>query len=509
MYTTLRRVLIGLIAVAVAGCGGSGSGGDTSNGAPGELAACSRDSSGACKNDKPGPPAPTPEPQCVDDTQCPALRAACSVCADGTAACPRSVCENGQCNVTVAACPQPSTCGGIAGGKCAEGYACVDDANDTCDPESGADCPGICVPDNRPPFCGGIAGFACPDGEECVDDPGDNCDPANGGADCGGICQPIAEPTCQSDADCPQLRVPCPICPDGTSACPQSICVNGQCSLAFPTCPRANPCGGIAGTPCKEGYECVDDPDDTCDPVTGADCPGMCTPVAPPPPRPCGGIVGATCPDGFECVDDRTDDCDPANGGADCGGICAPVNPGQCKTDEECVSTAGPCAMCADGTAACPKAICENGQCAAIFPGCSEPKACGGIAGKPCEPGFDCTDDPNDRCDPSTGADCAGVCIPARPPLLPRCGGFAGSTCPVGFECIDDPADECDPANGSADCFGICQPTQTVQCKSDAECPAVGAPCSVCADGTYACPRSYCKEGQCGAVIESCTEPQP
>ncbi len=37
-------------------------------------------------------------------------------------------------------------------------------------------------------FCGGIAGLACPDGMQCVDDPDDSCDPENGGADCGGIC---------------------------------------------------------------------------------------------------------------------------------------------------------------------------------------------------------------------------------------------------------------------------------------------------------------------------------
>lgn len=37
-------------------------------------------------------------------------------------------------------------------------------------------------------FCGGIAGFPCSEGFVCVDDPSDDCDPNNGGADCGGIC---------------------------------------------------------------------------------------------------------------------------------------------------------------------------------------------------------------------------------------------------------------------------------------------------------------------------------
>ena len=37
-------------------------------------------------------------------------------------------------------------------------------------------------------FCGGIAGIPCPEGFTCVDNPRDNCDPKTGGADCGGIC---------------------------------------------------------------------------------------------------------------------------------------------------------------------------------------------------------------------------------------------------------------------------------------------------------------------------------
>jgi hypothetical protein len=38
-------------------------------------------------------------------------------------------------------------------------------------------------------FCGGFAAIQCPEGYTCVDDPKDDCDPAQGGADCGGICQ--------------------------------------------------------------------------------------------------------------------------------------------------------------------------------------------------------------------------------------------------------------------------------------------------------------------------------
>lgn len=37
-------------------------------------------------------------------------------------------------------------------------------------------------------FCGGIAGIRCPDGYTCIDDPSDSCDPNHDGADCGGVC---------------------------------------------------------------------------------------------------------------------------------------------------------------------------------------------------------------------------------------------------------------------------------------------------------------------------------
>jgi hypothetical protein len=64
---------------------------------------------------------------------------------------------------------------------------CVDDPNDDCDPNVGADCGGICVEVSTPQFCGGFGNIQCPEGLMCVDDPNDDCDP-NVGADCGGIC---------------------------------------------------------------------------------------------------------------------------------------------------------------------------------------------------------------------------------------------------------------------------------------------------------------------------------
>lgn len=88
-----------------------------------------------------------------------------------------------------AAC-QPGECGpalGMPSWLCADGTTggptgrCLRQANGGCGWEI-RECPAK--------LCGGIAGFACPDGFDCVDDPRDDCDPRAGGADCGGICTP-------------------------------------------------------------------------------------------------------------------------------------------------------------------------------------------------------------------------------------------------------------------------------------------------------------------------------
>jgi hypothetical protein len=39
---------------------------------------------------------------------------------------------------------------------------------------------------------------------------------------------------------------------------------------------------------------------------------------------------------------------------------------------------------------------------------------------------------------------------------------------------------------------------------SDADCVVIGAPCQVCPDGTAACPRSSCTNGQCQAEFPGC-----
>jgi hypothetical protein len=68
-------------------------------------------------------------------------------------------------------------------------------------------------------------------------------------------------------------------------------------------------------------------------------------------------------------------------------------------------------------------AVCErqaDGRCGwtvtTTLASCLNAKGerCGGFAGTSCTAGSGCIDDPNDDCQPSTGADCGGVCVIGR-----------------------------------------------------------------------------------------------
>ncbi len=287
-------------------------------------AATGVDCSGVCQ--------PRLDVECSSDAQCPAIRAACSVCGDGSAACPASTCTDGRCTVVFPTCPPPISCDDANGG-CKAGYVCADDPTDACDPAANDSvCNRACVLEDATRRCDGIAGAVCPEGFKCVDDPSDMCDAATG-ADCGGVCEPAEPPRCTDDAECPAVLAACTQCPDGTLVCPHSACTNGQCSVTMEACPRPKVCGGIAGFPCEVGYECVDEPND---------------------------------------------DCDPARGGADCGGICvAALEPGACATDADCYfyRSLRPCEICADGTALCPRHLCAEGTCRNEFPTCQASEA--------------------------------------------------------------------------------------------------------------------------------------
>ena len=470
----------------------------------GYVCASNVDANGTCGGDAAGCKAtcqPKAEGECTSDAECPQLRVACSVCADGTVSCPVSWCDGGYCRVDFKPCAEPPPPAGCAAIRCPAGAHCVEDAAckpDPADPDAaGVTCAAACVPDEQPVQCGGITGQSCPPGQECVDDPNDMCDPADG-ADCPGMCQVPNGGECKTDADCPQLRAPCSVCADGTVACPRSFCNNGTCNVDFPTCGTPVSCGSDG---CKPGTSCADDPNDTCDPATGGrDCPGICVPDN--QPRPCSDDAG--CPPGYVCATDPSTGCAPDAAGV-CAAVCVPVPPPppQCSSDADCASILRGCMPCPDGSTACPSAVCKAGVCVGVIDACVGPGFCGGIAGFACPPGSTCIDDPTDSCDPQQGgADCGGICVRDDEP--PKCGGFSGSLCPTGYDCLDDPRDDCDPNTGGADCPGICRPAPSPQCKSDADCPVIGAPCRMCPDGTAACPRSFCADGMCRADFPTC-----
>jgi hypothetical protein len=227
----------------------------------------------------------------------------------------------------------------------------------------------VCVPDGGSRSCGGIAGDTCPPGYLCADDRGDDCEPDAGGSDCPGLCV-IAPPTeCRSDEECAHVLAPCSPCPDGTYACPRAECLAGMCHVMIDPCGEPGFCGGFPGFPCPPGLTCIDDPGDDCDPLQGgADCAGKC--VRQEEPQRCGGLAGMPCPDGFECLDDPQDDCAPPDG-ADCGGICRPAPNPPCASDADCVAIGAPCRICPDGAAACPRSLCENGECRVDFETCT------------------------------------------------------------------------------------------------------------------------------------------
>ena len=291
------------------------------------------------------------------------------------------------------------------------------------------------------PFCGGFAGIACPGSGTCVDAPGDGCDPANGGADCGGVCE------CNIRALCVRGRVfdpspdVCACVPQEPDACSRVRCRAGtHCELVDDraTCAPDEPPNPCAAVLCPAPS--------TCDVVNGQ---AVCTPIEPSGPF-CGGFAGIACPGSGTCVDAPGDGCDPANGGADCGGVC------ECNLR----------ALCIRGSVFDP-----SPEVCACVPQEPPPDPCAGVrcrAGTHCEvvdDGALCApDEPVNPCAavlcpaPSTCdvVDGKAVCTPIEA-SGPFCGGIAAFPCPGAGSCVDNPNDDCDPARGGADCGGICE----------------------------------------------------
>jgi hypothetical protein len=107
-------------------------------------------------------------------------------------------------------------------------------------------------------MCGGLAGFPCPEGFACVDDPNDRCDPATGGADCSGICLPIDYNPCAAM-----------LCIEGSTCCPQcgGICIPHDIPCSEDLC-VSEPCNQVM---CGPGEYCCNESCSICAPL-GDDC---------------------------------------------------------------------------------------------------------------------------------------------------------------------------------------------------------------------------------------------
>lgn len=222
-------------------------------------------------------------------------------------------------------------------------------------------------------------------------------------------------------------------------------------------------CGGFAGLACPAGLECVDDPNDGCDPSAGgADCAGICQP---PATQACGGLLGLQCDAGELCDYELEDIC----GAADQTGVCKPQ-------PEFCAEIYSPVCGC-DG-------VTYSNECFANAAGTSISAV--GECTSACE-------DAGNFCTSST------VCPADTVASDLACGG--GQTCCQPWQ----PAGDRDPVEG------VCIRNSNDACETDADCFTGGCGGELCYNPalgggftTCDCTAPTTPTG-CGCVAGQCT----
>lgn len=196
-------------------------------------------------------------------------------------------------------------------------------------------------------------------------------------------------------------------------------------------------------------------------------------------PVACGGIAGLPCPDGFMCVDDPGDGCDPTLGGADCSGLCVPIDENPCAA-----------MLCLEGTTCCPNCggICIPGD----IP-CSDAVCGGQVCNQAiCGPGEYCCNESCSRCVP-LGEGCTREFCVNEPPQGTRCGT---NRCGPGEYCCNESCGICAPFGAA--CIEIfCEPTDGVRC-GNTICPpgqvCCNESCGICTPPDGACIALYCAD---------------
>ena len=168
---------------------------------------------------------------------------------------------------------------------------------------------------------------------------------------------------------------------------------------------------------------------------------------------------------------------------ADSSGIAPAPVADQCKVAEDCPLPMMPCVQCWDGSASCPTASCEKGECIYNF--------------------HQCPPAPDPGCDPRIVGPSAS-CPLAADLACKQCADGT-EVCPVGI---------CDKDNKCVPVYPECAPATEPECKQDADCPQLDQPCLQCEDPRfmgpmpvyyYVCPESLCVANKCVIKAAECT----